>query len=111
MLETHIYQETKQTDVEVSLYIHLSVFSGYFLSKSHYIVVAFQKLGKQEWLKTARKKAAWVVERAKENGGYTFDVLPNWLFNPSFLRGTAGVGYQLLRLVSPELLPSVLIWE
>lgn len=80
------------------------------LGRTELFVVASQKLGNQEWLKTARKQAAWVVERAKENGGYTFDLLPNWLSNPSFFRGTAGVGYQLLRLAYPELLPSVLIW-
>ena len=82
------------------------------LGRTELFVVASQKLGNPDWLKTARKQAAWVVERSKENGGYTFFFdFPNSLFNPSFFRGTAGVGYQLLRLASPELLPSVLIWE
>ncbi|NEP36252.1 MAG: type 2 lantipeptide synthetase LanM [Moorea sp. SIO3B2] len=82
------------------------------LGRTELFVVASQKLGNQNWLKTARKQAAWVVERSKEHGGYTFFFdFPNSLFNPSFFRGTAGVGYQLLRLASPELLPSVLIWE
>ncbi len=82
------------------------------LGRTELFVVASQKLGNQNWLKTARKHAGWVVERSKENGGYTFFFdFPNSLFNPSFFQGTAGVGYQLLRLASPELLPSVLIWE
>lgn len=36
MAQTQIHQETKQNDVKVYLYIDLRLFSGYFLSKSHY---------------------------------------------------------------------------
>ncbi|AOY80876.1 type 2 lanthipeptide synthetase LanM family protein [Moorena producens JHB] len=82
------------------------------LGTSELFVVASQKLGNQEWLNTARKQAASVVARAKENGAYAF--LPHFtksVFSPSFFKGSAGVGYQLLRLASPESLPSVLIWE
>ena len=35
MLETQIYQQTRQNDVKVLRYIHLRFFSSYFLSKSH----------------------------------------------------------------------------
>lgn len=82
------------------------------LGRTELFVVAFQKLDKLEWLKIAWKQTAWLVERAKQNGEYIFfPNLPNSVFNPSFFRGTAGLGYQLLRLASPESLPSVLIWE
>ncbi|MEL6928503.1 MAG: type 2 lanthipeptide synthetase LanM family protein [Cyanobacteria bacterium J06600_6] len=30
---------------------------------------------------------------------------------PSFLHGSSGIGYQLLRAAQPQLLPSILIWE
>ncbi|NEO41872.1 MAG: type 2 lantipeptide synthetase LanM [Moorea sp. SIOASIH] len=82
------------------------------LGRNELFVVAFQKLGNQEWLNTARAQAASVVNRAKQNGAYAlFPHLPNSVFSPSFFKGSAGVGYQLLRLTSPESLPSVLIWE
>ncbi|MBE8964808.1 type 2 lantipeptide synthetase LanM family protein [Nostocales cyanobacterium LEGE 12452] len=82
------------------------------LGRTELFVVASQKLDNQEWLETARKQAAWVLARAKENGRYAFlPHLPYSILSPSFYRGSAGVGYQLLRLFSPESLPSVLIWE
>ncbi|NEO77954.1 type 2 lanthipeptide synthetase LanM family protein [Moorena sp. SIO4G3] len=82
------------------------------LGRNELFVLASQKLGNQEWLNTAREQAASVVNKAKENGAYAFLThLPNSVFSPSFFRGSAGVGYQLLRLASPESLPSVLIWE
>lgn len=82
------------------------------LGRSELFVMASQKLGKQEWLKIARQQTAWVVERAKDHGKYAFlPHLPNSVLSPSFFRGSAGVGYQFLRLAYPELFPSVLIWE
>ena len=82
------------------------------LGRTELFVVASQKLGNQEWLKTARQQAAWAVTRAKENGAYAFlPHLPSSVFSPSFFKGSTGVGYQLLRLASPESLPSVQIGE
>ena len=82
------------------------------LGRNELLVVASQKLGNEEWLKIARKQAAWLIKRAKNNGAYAFlPHLPHSVFSPSFFKGSAGVGYQLLRLAFPESLPSVLIWE
>jgi type 2 lantibiotic biosynthesis protein LanM len=76
------------------------------------LLVAAQKLDRQELQTTARQKAAWVVARAEQTGGYQlFGNLPNSVFNPCFFQGTAGIGYELLRLAVPEALPSVLLWE
>ncbi|OLT59665.1 type 2 lanthipeptide synthetase LanM family protein [Moorena bouillonii] len=82
------------------------------LGRIELFVVASQKLGNQEWLNTAREQAASVVNRTKNNGAYAFlPHFPNSVFSPNFFKGSAGVGYQLLRLASPASLPSVLIWE
>jgi type 2 lantibiotic biosynthesis protein LanM len=35
----------------------------------------------------------------------------NYFINPSFLHGVSGVGYTLLRLIYPHLLPSILLWQ
>jgi type 2 lantibiotic biosynthesis protein LanM len=76
------------------------------------LLVAAQKLSSPELLKTAREKSASVVARAAQTGGYQlFANLPNHVFSPSFFQGTAGIGYELLRLAYPETLPSVLLWE
>jgi type 2 lantibiotic biosynthesis protein LanM len=82
------------------------------MGRADLFILASQKLGNQEWLNTAIKQAAWVVERAKENGEYSFGPHSyKSAYSPSFFRGNAGIGYQLLRLALPEPLPSVLILE
>lgn len=71
-----------------------------------------QRLGQPAWLALAQKQAAAVVHRAQKNGGFTlFPELPTGVYYPALFRGTAGIGYELLRLAYPELLPSVLLWE
>jgi type 2 lantibiotic biosynthesis protein LanM len=82
------------------------------LGRTELFVLASQKLANQEWLNTAIKQATWVVERAKQNRGYALlPHLSNSVFSPSFFQGSAGLGYELLRLASPESFPSVLILE
>jgi lantibiotic modifying enzyme len=76
------------------------------------LLVAAQKLSRPQLLETAQKKAAWVVAQADKISAYQlFNNLPNSLFNPGFFQGTAGIGYELLRLAYPEVLPTVLLWE
>jgi type 2 lantibiotic biosynthesis protein LanM len=76
------------------------------------LVVAAQRLSRPELLETARQQAAWLVNRAGENGGFHLFSGPGGnVYHPGFFRGTAGIGYQLLRLANPDTLPSVLLWE
>jgi type 2 lantibiotic biosynthesis protein LanM len=58
----------------------------------------------------ARVWMAELLHRSRENGGFEFyrGIEPG-TDNPSLFRGTAGLGYQLLRLARPELIPSVLL--
>ena len=76
------------------------------------LLVAAQKLGRPQLLETAQKKAAWVVAQADKISAYQlFNNLQNSLYNPGLFQGTAGIGYQLLRLAYPKVLPVVLLWE
>lgn len=76
------------------------------------LLVAAQKLARPQLLETAQKKAAWVVAQADKISAYRlFNNLPNSLYNPGFFQGTAGIGYELLRLAYPEVLPALLRWE
>jgi lantibiotic modifying enzyme len=55
---------------------------------------------------------AQVVDGAKRRGGYRlFHHLPPGAWNPGFFRGTAGIGYSLLRQVAPGRLPNVMMLE
>jgi type 2 lantibiotic biosynthesis protein LanM len=76
------------------------------------LLLAAQKLARPELQELTLQKAAWVVARAKQTGAYQlFANFPKSVFSPSFFQGTAGIGYELLRLAYPEVLPSVLLWE
>ncbi len=76
------------------------------------LLVGAQRCSRPDWHQAAFQNATNIVARAKNNGAYQlFSNLPNSVFNPGFFQGTAGIGYQLLRLAQPEQLPSVLLWE
>ncbi|MBW4509343.1 MAG: type 2 lantipeptide synthetase LanM family protein [Scytonematopsis contorta HA4267-MV1] len=76
------------------------------------LLVAAQNLCIPELLETAQKQAAYCVQKAENNGYFQISV-GNFkgIYNPAFFQGTAGIGYELLRLAYPDLLPSVLLWE
>lgn len=82
------------------------------LGRTELFVLASQKLDNQDWLISARKNAALVVARAKENKEYSLlPHLPDSILSPSFFKGGAGLGYQFLRLANPTSLPSVLVLD
>lgn len=75
------------------------------------LTTASETLARPELLTLARGQAGWIIARAVEAGSYRlFLNIPNEL-NLSFFQGIAGIGYQLLRLAQPELLPEVLLWQ
>lgn len=76
------------------------------------LLTGVQKLSMTQFQETINRQAAGVVARAKINGAYhLFPNRPRAIFNPTFFQGTAGIGYQLLRLAYPNELPSVLLLE
>jgi type 2 lantibiotic biosynthesis protein LanM len=61
---------------------------------------------------SARQTARALLARAERSAGfYLFPGHPSFVYDPSFFRGTAGIGYQLLRLAAPAALPSILLFE
>jgi lantibiotic modifying enzyme len=61
---------------------------------------------------SALKRASLVVHRAGEAGSFLlFAGVKESAFNPGFFQGTAGIGYELLRLARPTVLPSVLLFQ
>lgn len=73
--------------------------------------VAAEKLSRPNLKLIAEQRTTWAVNWAEKSGGYKLPNLPNSVFSPSFFQGTSGIGYELLRLAYPELLPSVLLWD
>lgn len=58
-----------------------------------------------------QKQVAILIENASKTG--SFQIFPGYqnLYNPGFFQGTAGIGYELLRLAYPEMFPSALLWN
>lgn len=75
-------------------------------------LVELGRRGDETALERARTLAATAIERKRETGHYSvaneqFDGISN----PVLFLGTAGIGYELLRLLEPESIPSVLRFE
>jgi len=75
------------------------------------LVLAAHHLQRPELLTTARRRAAALALEAQEQNGYLLFGSSARSFHPGFFRGTAGIGYQLLRLAAPDALPSILVWH
>jgi type 2 lantibiotic biosynthesis protein LanM len=76
------------------------------------LLVGACKLSLPELRDIVQKQAAWILARVNQVGNfYLFPEIESDIYNPAFFQGTAGIGYELLRLAHPELLPSVLLWD
>jgi lantibiotic modifying enzyme len=65
------------------------------------------------WESAARERLIRTMTRARHRGSYTFfaDLAPQ-AFSPTLMRGSAGIGYEWLRISRPQLnLPSLLLLE
>ena len=76
------------------------------------LLVATQAFSRQDLSLLATQQASWIVRRSQQRGGYyLFERFLPGIFHPAFFQGTSGIGYQLLRLAYPNLLPSALLLE
>jgi lantibiotic modifying enzyme len=72
------------------------------------LCAAGERFPEAEWSRKALQLAARTMARGNKRGGFNI-AFHNGFFNPSLFQGTAGVGYQLLRLADPRRIPSVLL--
>ena len=80
------------------------------LGRMEFLLNAAQKLDRPDLKAIALQRTSKIVARATAKGkfGLNWETGP---YDPSFFQGSSGVGYQLLRMAYPDLLPSVLVWE
>jgi type 2 lantibiotic biosynthesis protein LanM len=82
------------------------------LGRAELLLTAGRRLARPELEEAARTNAWRVVSRAERTGGFLLHpLLPRQVDNPGFFQGKAGIGYGLLRMARPGMLPSVLLWE
>jgi type 2 lantibiotic biosynthesis protein LanM len=67
---------------------------------------ASQHLTDSSLAQEALKSAGMLLQRARASGGYRYH--PAIGYTPGFFQGISGIGYQMLRMTHPELIPSVL---
>jgi class II lanthipeptide synthase len=82
------------------------------LGRLDLLAEASRRLGRPALLDEACHSASVLVRRAARSGRYgLFAQVPGVIDSLSLFHGTAGIGYQLLRLAQPDKLPCALLWE
>jgi type 2 lantibiotic biosynthesis protein LanM len=82
------------------------------MGRAEVLLESGRQLSRPELEEAARARAWRVVTRAERTDGFVLHpMLPSQVDNPGFFHGTAGIGYELLRMARPDMLPSVLLWE
>lgn len=78
-----------------------------------FLFEAGRKLARPDWVEVGRDRLAHLLAQSQAQGSYTFyPKLPPQAFNPGFMQGAAGIGYEWLRLAEADLLlPNCLILE
>jgi lantibiotic modifying enzyme len=76
------------------------------------LLVAARGLSRVDLAEVASTWAWQIAARAEQGAGFALHPLfPKGAYSPGFFQGAAGIGYELLRIAHPEMLPSVLLWE
>ncbi len=77
-----------------------------------FVVTAGQRLRRPELLQAARRYTGLVLAESRSKGSYTTELgLHPSIYVPGLFRGEAGIGYMFLRLLDPDVLPSLLLFE
>ncbi|UFH52837.1 type 2 lanthipeptide synthetase LanM family protein [Spirosoma sp. KNUC1025] len=71
------------------------------------LLTASQKLSDNSLYTLALEQAGQITYLAQRSGSFRYN--PHLGYTPGFFQGISGIGYQLLRLTSPESIPSVLM--
>ena len=75
-----------------------------------FLILAGNELNREDLVQAARTRMAMVIRRAEKNGHYNcINRSMNNVYTSSLFYGTAGIGYEILRLLDPEKTESVLI--
>lgn len=82
------------------------------MGRAELLLSAGLELQRPRLVESAHGLANRILRHRRQQG--TFHVHPNLpasVYNPSLFQGTAGIGYQLLRLAEPTLIPAFLQWR
>jgi type 2 lantibiotic biosynthesis protein LanM len=81
------------------------------LGRVELLLVAGLQLDRPDLVQLAGQRLAAVVQRAGASQSFRFfGNLPPGVYHPGLFQGASGVGYELLRLAEPSVLPSLPLW-
>jgi type 2 lantibiotic biosynthesis protein LanM len=75
-----------------------------------FLLTAGLRLDRPDLVACARDRATARVTQAAARGEFIWGGGDDRM-HPGFFQGVSGIGYELLRLTSPQILPSVLLWD
>ncbi len=83
------------------------------LGRIETLLTAGLAMRKSELVQAAREYTYLVFHRAQKEGyfGMRSKTWENRCFQPGFFKGLSGIGYTLLRMAYPDILPSILLFE
>lgn len=91
---------------------HLDFLCCGHAGRLEFLALATERLQRPELHAVVREKTAWILQRQAQRGDYfLFEEFPPRLANPNLFKGSAGIGYQWLRLAFPEKIPSLLSFD
>jgi lantibiotic modifying enzyme len=109
--------ETVERDIDAAVKATLAAGCGAVdqlccgaMGRTELLLCAARRRNQPELHRAAARMAGVVLRRAEQSGSFRFG-LKGAIDNPALFQGTAGIGYQLLRLAAPERLPSLPLWE
>jgi len=79
------------------------------MGRADILLTAGLKLNRPDLKEKALFKAGQIVTLAKETGGFRCGI--EGFFDTGFFHGNSGIGYELLRMSYPDIIPSVLLFE
>lgn len=77
------------------------------------LLTAGRILGQKKYSESALKRAENIIQRAETKGYFSLraKIWENKCYQFGFFKGLSGIGYTMLRLIFPKLLPSILFFE
>lgn len=78
--------------------------------RAEILLTAGIALSDSRWIDGAKQLTSTVIAHAERQGHFKA-AFEQKFYNPSLYQGTAGLGYQFLRLAEPTLLPSLILFE
>lgn len=112
-LNTRIIREDIKTAMKTTCQTSLSHLDHWCcgnIGRAEILLTVALKTSNSHWKQAALSITSQIIQKAHQSSGFEAS-FRYALFDPTLFKGYAGLGYHLLRLVAPEQLPCILLYE